>query len=328
MAFLKTDVEFASRFPNSKSGTTFSAAAIQFDHSDAAPEVSLTVAWVGDSSVIVCDSDGYAVELTRHHYASVPIERERVVASGGRIVEQDGMPRVLASGRHASLEPTRSIGDLDFKRAGVFAEPEIIVLHRPAKDLAFLVLATDGVTQSITAQEIVDIIKGHKTPSAAAETLVEVAESLNVDDNKTCLILRLYDWPAANSGRMEDFTRELRERRLAKYMRAGPDVKPHERAEDEDLSIYLARSGSEQTLRPCGAHVFGLYKPLSSDNVAFTAGQIRQANGYSVDDWQLDPDQKNRTEQWKRDRQDRGWRERETARMVDKFFALLVHRQM
>lgn len=155
--------------------------------------INLIVGHVGDTSVILCDSDGRAYNFTKEHHGSVATERARIEAMGGQIKEMDGKLRVMGQ-----LEPTRSIGDLAFKRVGVIADrrfndgtpankvsvspanlplpsAEIVKFTYPAKDLAFLVLTTDGVSQSMTSQEIVDCVKMHKTPAVAADTLVNIA---------------------------------------------------------------------------------------------------------------------------------------------------------
>ena len=298
---------------------------MQFDNTEA-PKISLTVGHIGDTSVIACDSEGRAIPLTSEHHGSVTTERARIEARGGEMIESDGKLRVMGK-----LEPTRSIGDLAFKAVGVYAEPEISTLTRPANDLAFIILATDGVTQSMTPQEIVDCVKGSKTPQIAADNLVNLAESLNIDDNKTCLILRLNSWNRASSGQIPDLTKELRDRRLAKYSRGGAGAKPGERAEDEDISLFLARSGSQETLRDCAKEVFAYFKsskiaaPENTASKALNAGQIRAGlnlGGIGLDDWQFDGEEE-RTHEWRKDRSNAALREQETSRIVGKVFQVL-----
>lgn len=140
------------------------------------------------------------------------------------------------------------------------------------------------------------------------------------------MVLKLEDWRRASAGVIPDFTKELRDRRLAKYVRGGPGTKPREKATDEDVEIYLGRSGSPEALRNTASDVFAYFKASKATvgNVkALTLSQIRQAlqfGGFSLDDWHLDAEQKERTEQWKRDRKDPILRERETVRTLEKVF--------
>ncbi|KAI9003359.1 phosphatase 2C-like domain-containing protein, partial [Hyaloraphidium curvatum] len=164
-----------------RSGTTFSAACLQFDHAKSPPEVAVTVGHIGDTTVILCSSDGRAHALTADHNGHLESEKARIEALGGRVELKDGKLRV-----QGQLEPTRGIGDLAFKRVGVYAEPDLTALVKPAREVAFLCLVTDGVKQSMTHQEIVDVVKGHRTPAAAASTLIDVAGEPAYEESCRC----------------------------------------------------------------------------------------------------------------------------------------------
>jgi protein phosphatase PTC6 len=71
-------------------------------------------------------------------------------------------------------------------------------------------LCTDGITGVMSDQEIVDIVKGVKEPSDAAKAIISFVESLETDDNSSCLVVRLSGWGAD----MPDLTKDLRDWRL------------------------------------------------------------------------------------------------------------------
>ena len=52
---------------------------------------------------------------------------------------------------------TRSLGDAVAEEIGVFAEPEVLVWQLTNKD-KFVVIASDGVFEFLTSQNVVDII--------------------------------------------------------------------------------------------------------------------------------------------------------------------------
>lgn len=111
----------------------------------------LLVANVGDSKVILCS--GHAEELTRDHHPDRDDERARVERAGGFVLDWD-IPRV-----NGILAVSRAIGDVSLKRYGVIAEPEIIGWRWiTAKDL-YLMVASDGVFESLTSETVCQLVK-------------------------------------------------------------------------------------------------------------------------------------------------------------------------
>lgn len=71
---------------------------------------------------------------------------------------------------------SRAFGDLPCKRIGVTAEPEFLVTPLTAADRV-LVAASDGVWDVMTNAEAVELAGAASSASAAARSLVEVAEA-------------------------------------------------------------------------------------------------------------------------------------------------------
>jgi len=80
----------------------------------------LAVAHVGDSRALLCRKAS-ALQLTEDHEPESTKERERIENCNGRITWSSvGRPRV-----NGVLEMTRSIGDMELKKCGVTAEPDV-----------------------------------------------------------------------------------------------------------------------------------------------------------------------------------------------------------
>ncbi|GJN93463.1 hypothetical protein Rhopal_006520-T1 [Rhodotorula paludigena] len=215
LAFLKADahvVHDTDSFP--KSGST---ATVAFLHSLDLPYshpyyasalLSLTVAHLGDTTALLASSNsGRARRLTQAHHADSRTESERLRTSGtGIITDSFGESRwggVVAN--------TRAIGDREFKPVGVIGEPEIYKRVLRGPEWSFLLLCSDGVTDSLSDQEIVDLVRGQSDPSAAAKKIVSFAEDVGAEDNLTCVVVPLPGW-----GRMGglDTTSSMREYRM------------------------------------------------------------------------------------------------------------------
>jgi serine/threonine protein phosphatase PrpC len=297
--------------------------------------IDLTVGSCGDCRIILCDSkDGSAIEMTRDHHGTVEEEAERIESFGGEILDMYGKIRV-----EGQLEPTRALGDATFKKYGVWAErtwsvnlsltplAELSYLKDyPADDLAFMVLVTDGIKQSMSSQEIVDTLKTCPTPSFAASKLVDQAETLNVDDNKTALIVRFDGWCLAASGKVPDLTRTVRARRLAKYQNRRSAAK--ELAEDEDVDVEvfgsggMSRADTEEERRACLDEVFTMFKEKQIAKQPLL--HALKSLGIDLDDAAApDYDEDEEIyETWLEDRHDVLVRQNKTTQVVDKMFTV------
>lgn len=158
---------------------------------------SMLVAHVGDTKVLVCSTaTGVGVPLTTEHHPSSPIEANRLRRYAATFVTDS-----FGEERISGLANTRAFGDISFKRIGVSAEPEIKRIELGAAEYSFMVLVSDGISGTLSDQEIVDIVKEAKTPEQASRDVVSFATEVSTEgDNATCLVIRLGGWERRQEG--------------------------------------------------------------------------------------------------------------------------------
>lgn len=159
--------------------------------------LSLTIAHLGDTSALLASTQsGRARRLTENHHADSRTESERLRTSGtGIITDSFGESRwggVVAN--------TRAVGDAEFKPVGVIAEPDItkrvfrgapdcfevprepvpsqLMVRLAGDEFSHLILLSDGITDSLSDQEIVDLTRGFRDPAQAAKKIVSFAEDI------------------------------------------------------------------------------------------------------------------------------------------------------
>jgi len=117
------------------------------------------VASVGDSRCVVATSDGddlSGISLTTDHDPSLPVEKARITAAGGYVV--DGRVFLDADGTQLGLAMSRSLGDRRLKAAGVVSTPTLQT--RDVKADAYVVLATDGIWQVLGVDAVARALEG------------------------------------------------------------------------------------------------------------------------------------------------------------------------
>ncbi|KAK6824743.1 protein serine/threonine phosphatase 2C [Apiospora arundinis] len=172
---------------------------------------TLLVAHVGDTRILLCEtSTGLAKPLTSDHHPSSPSEAQRLRRySASFITDSFGEERIQG------LANSRAFGDMQSKRLGVSAEPEITRTEIGPAQYSFIVLMSDGVSGTLSDQEIVDIVKEAKTPEEGATAVVNYASEVTSNgDNATCLVVRLGGWERRSEGGLGSLgTKEIRDYR-------------------------------------------------------------------------------------------------------------------
>mmetsp|Transcript_57762 Transcript_57762/g.159355 ORF Transcript_57762/g.159355 Transcript_57762/m.159355 type:complete len:721 (-) Transcript_57762:1191-3353(-) len=164
------------------------------------------IANIGDSRAIVAKQDHAnkdklnAIALSYDQTPYRKDERERVKRAGARVLtmgqiegsaplhedwgdlklgdelDEDGdPPRVWSkTENYPGTAFTRSFGDSEAEKLGVFAEPEIDVRTITPND-KFICIASDGVFEFLTNQAVVDIVKRYQDPLEANRVVVQEA---------------------------------------------------------------------------------------------------------------------------------------------------------
>ncbi|KAH8582593.1 PP2C phosphatase [Cryptosporidium sp. chipmunk genotype I] len=174
-------------------------------------KLKLVIGNCGDSKLIL----GYKSEnnsilakrLTRIHRLSDINERTRIERAGGKVEFCNGAWRVLVkkqqrynfdvSAKCIGLCTSRSIGDINMKEPHLLciSDPEITVHEIDINNDLFLILATDGITDFFTDEELVGIIEKNLkcTPIEAANELTKEAEKKGSLDDKTATVI-YFQW--------------------------------------------------------------------------------------------------------------------------------------
>lgn len=163
-AFVEVDKALGKHMDASVSGTTAVCALMRGD--------TMWVANAGDSRAIVArrGPKGTLVthDLTQDQKPDTPQEKERIERMGGRVspAAADGTPaRVWHNFR--GLAMARSIGDHNAKAVGVIAEPEVTHYTITEED-AMMIMASDGVWEFLSSQDVCDIAASVEGGSHAA----------------------------------------------------------------------------------------------------------------------------------------------------------------
>ncbi|KAK4582287.1 hypothetical protein RGQ29_025459 [Quercus rubra] len=172
-AFNETDEELGldSSIDSYCSGTTAVTIVKQDEH--------LIIANLGDSRAVLGtrgDNDKLVpIQLTADHKPCVPSEAERIMSCEGRIFAADEEPDVyrvwMPECDCPGLAMSRAFGDFCIKDCGLISTPEVCYRKITSND-EFLVLATDGVWDALSNNEVVRIVASAKRRSMAAKLLV------------------------------------------------------------------------------------------------------------------------------------------------------------
>ncbi|KAI2610739.1 protein serine/threonine phosphatase 2C [Hypoxylon fragiforme] len=170
---------------------------------------TLLVGHVGDTRILLCETaTGLPRPLTSDHRPSAPSESHRLRRFAASFVTDS-----FGEERIQGLANSRAFGDMASKRLGVSAEPEITRTELGPAEYSFIALVSDGVSGTLSDQEIVDIIKEAKTPEQGSRDVVSYATEVSHDgDNATCLVVRLGGWERRSEGGLGSLgTKEIRD---------------------------------------------------------------------------------------------------------------------
>ncbi|KAF9966864.1 hypothetical protein BGZ70_000975 [Mortierella alpina] len=206
LSFLKCDTDLIRE--KYRDGSTASVVIVQSKGAfwETQEDLDLILGHVGDTRVLLCEAPrGESIQLTTDHHPDAVVEADRIRKMAA-YVTADSFGENMFLGQLAN---TRALGDIAMKPFGVSAEPEIVRRTVKAKEAAFLVLMSDGISSVMSNQEVVDCVKLEDNPTQAAANLLNLAEQLGAEDNCTVVVVRLPAWGA----KMPDLSKELREYR-------------------------------------------------------------------------------------------------------------------
>ncbi|KAL9230375.1 hypothetical protein vseg_005737 [Gypsophila vaccaria] len=173
-AFEKMDEEIKLvNFDASFSGSTAVVALKQGD--------DLMIANLGDSRAVLGTKHGQeigALQLTIDLKPGTPDEKDRIRGSNGRVfalsqepdLERAWLPRAYSPG----MAMSRAFGDLVMKNYGIISTP-VVTHHHVAPDDLFVVLATDGIWDVLSNEEVTSIVWEAETEEMASKAVVDAA---------------------------------------------------------------------------------------------------------------------------------------------------------
>ncbi|CAI4230486.1 unnamed protein product [Auanema sp. JU1783] len=162
-------------------------------------DTKIVVANIGDSRAVLCRA-GKAIDLSVDHKPEDKIERDRIENAGG-IVNEEG--RV-----NGGLNLSRAFGDHSYKKNDslplqeqmISALPDVHIENRDVQD-EFIVVACDGIWNSLKSQEVVDIVRlGFKEGKSCEQLSGELCDACLADstagdgtgcDNMTVIVIKI-----------------------------------------------------------------------------------------------------------------------------------------
>jgi len=143
---------------------------------------NLIIGNLGDSRAVLGTRDEnnelVAVQLTVDLKPNIPSEAQRIRQRRGRIFALPEEPEVarvwLPKYNSPGLAMARAFGDFCLKDHGVISMPDVSYHHITEKD-EFVVLATDGVWDVLSNDEVVSTVSQATSRASAARFLVETA---------------------------------------------------------------------------------------------------------------------------------------------------------
>ena len=131
-----------------------------------------------EAALVASEAKMKALPLTIDHKPSVPSEKKRIIAAGGKVHSNSKTALLRVNGK---LAISRTFGDRDFKQFGVTAEPDITRRELHEGD-EYVILATDGVWDSLSNTDMLS--RCRKAISQCRRNPFETYYArMNVDDD-------------------------------------------------------------------------------------------------------------------------------------------------
>ncbi|XP_061362125.1 probable protein phosphatase 2C 65 [Gastrolobium bilobum] len=141
----------------------------------------LIVGNLGDSRAVLCTREGnqlIPVQLTVDLKPDIPSEASRIINCEGRVFAAEEEPDVyrlwMPDEDCPGLAMSRAFGDFCLKDYGLISAPDVFYRKLSNQD-EFVVLATDGVWDVLTNNEVINIVASAPRRSMAAKLLVKRA---------------------------------------------------------------------------------------------------------------------------------------------------------
>ena len=164
----------------------------------------LYVANAGDSRCVL-SRGGEAIEMSHDHKRTSEIEYNRIKKAGGRVTSDGRVNGGLSLSRALGDHSYKTNKELTLEEQMITALPDIKTIELRPKD-DFIVIACDGIWNSMNSKEVVDYIneemKKEKKLSKICDSLFFkclAEDTHNSDssgcDNQTAIIIKLKDLP-------------------------------------------------------------------------------------------------------------------------------------
>ncbi|XP_047307241.1 probable protein phosphatase 2C 73 [Impatiens glandulifera] len=143
---------------------------------------NLVVANLGDSRAVLCTRDDNShlvpIQLTVDLKPNLPDEARRIKSRRGRVFAMEQEPEVfriwMPEENCPGLAMARAFGDFCLKDFGLISTPQVFHRKLTERD-EFVVLATDGIWDVLSNDDVVKIVGSCRKRSLAARLLVEYA---------------------------------------------------------------------------------------------------------------------------------------------------------
>jgi serine/threonine protein phosphatase PrpC len=141
------------------------------------------IANIGDSRIIM-NSNKIAVSISEDHKPNLEREYKRITDLGGFVLNMYGVPRVMGN-----LALSRALGDFSLSPY-VTWEPDIYKVECNSSN-HFFIVASDGLWDTISNQETVDIVLSSVDIAESCKKLVHIAKIKGSTDNITVLFIKI-----------------------------------------------------------------------------------------------------------------------------------------